>query len=234
MDGTNADQRFVDIFQERIAVIKHRRFPHNLEKLVTHVPPGAVVRVLDIGCGPVSHVGTCSDRWRIEVLAVDPLADEYRRLREEFDLTDCGVAPIRGEIETLVQVVRERSFDIVYCRNALDHVRDPLSGIRQMIRVLRPGGSCWLVHSSNEGEKQDYGGLHQWNLSPLDDGDLVVWKPDGYRVSLRRELHGAAVVQATDLGDWHTARLWLPRDGGAVGGGDVPRDGEALSPHHGL
>ena len=138
---------------------------------MTHVPPRAAVRVLDIGCGPVSHVGTCSDRWRIEVVAIDPLADEYRRLRKEFDLTDCGVAPMRCEIETLAQVVGERSFDIVYCHNALDHVRDPLSGILQMVR---PGGSCWLVHSSNEGEKQDYRGLHQWNLSPQDDGDLVV------------------------------------------------------------
>lgn len=31
--------------------------------------------------------------------------------------------------------------------------------------------------STNEGEKEDHDGLHQWNLTPQDDGDLVLWGP---------------------------------------------------------
>ena len=39
---------------------------NRLEKLLSHVPAGSVVRVLDVGSGPLTHVGTVSGRWRAE------------------------------------------------------------------------------------------------------------------------------------------------------------------------
>ena len=141
---------------------------------------------------------------RVEITGVDPLADEYSALREEFRLARRGVRYVAGEAETLAERFPENHFDLVYCRNALDHSRDPLLGIRQMIKVLKAGGCCWLTHSTDEGEKQRYRGLHRWNFSPQDDGDLVISAPAYPRVTLRQQLRGLATVQATKTGNWHT------------------------------
>ena len=165
------------------------------------------MRVLDVGCGPVSHVGTRSDRWIVEVTGVDPLADHYRALCREFGLEQQALT-WQGEVEALTGLFPEDSFDIVYCRNALDHTRDPLLGIHQMVKVLRADGACWMIHSTDEGEKQRYRGLHQWNFRALEDGDLVVWAPGKGERSLRQELRGAAAVAAEILPDgWHTVTI---------------------------
>ena len=124
-----------------------------------------------------------------------------------------GVVTGRGDAETLTDSFPEQSFDLIYCRNALDHSRDPLLGIRQMVKVCKVDGCCWLCHSTNEGEKQRYRGLHQWNVRPCDDGDLVICTAGARPVMLRDELRGIATVQATTTGAWHTA-LIRPFSGG--------------------
>ena len=206
VDGTHPNKAHIDLFHQR-ASDRARRFQPHLANLAGHLAPGSVVRVLDVGSGPLSHVGTVSEQWRIDLVAVDPLADEYRALFEEFGLAwDVG-APRRGEAETLADAFPEDSFDLVYCRNALDHARDPLLGIRQMVRVCKAGGAVFLAHASNEGTKQCYRGLHQWDLCPRDDGDLVICAPGGRSpASLRVVLRGVATVQAAQAGkEWHTA-----------------------------
>ncbi len=201
-DRSNPNQRFIDFFHQRVRT--ESPLQPQLEKLLSSIPAGSAVKVLDVGCGPFTHIGTVSDRWRVEITGVDPLADEYSALREEFRLARRGVRYVAGEAETLAERFPENHFDLVYCRNALDHSRDPLLGIRQMIKVLKAGGCCWLTHSTDEGEKQRYRGLHRWNFSPQDDGDLVISAPAYPRVTLRQQLRGLATVQATKTGNWHT------------------------------
>lgn len=54
----------------------------------------------------------------------------------------------------------DNSFDIVHCRNALDHTWDAKGAVKEMIRVCKPGGTvfikCWLA-------QKDTGHGHQWN-----------------------------------------------------------------------
>ena len=201
-----ATNRFVELFHGRVQT--ERQFQPHLQKLVGHLPAGSAVRVLDVGSGPVSQVGTISARWQIEITAVDPLAAEYLELCDEFGLPRRnGVVNQVGDFETLTESFAEGSFDIVHCRNALDHSRDPLLGIRQMLAVCKVDGACFLAHATDEGEKQRYDGLHQWNLAPLDDGDLAIRSRDGQQVLLRGELQGAATVQAVPTGAWHTVTI---------------------------
>ena len=205
-DRTNRNERFVELFHGR-AWTEHPFQPH-LQKLVGHLPAGSVVRVLDVGSGPVSHVGTVSDRWRIEITAVAPLAAEYLELCDEFGLPRRnGVVNQAGDAETLTESFAEESFDLVHCRNALDHASDPLLGIHQMVAVCKVGGGCFLAHATNEGEKQRYDSLHQWNLAPLDNGDLAIRSRDGQQVLLRGELQGTATVQPVPTGAWHTVTI---------------------------
>ena len=194
-DGTHANRLFVDGFRERVA--NERRFQPHLEQLVEHLPIDSVVRVLDVGSGPLTQVGTVSDRRRVEITAVDPLAEEYDVLREEFGVPRRGVSYRPCSAEELTRHFRRGSFDLIYARNALDHAYDPLAAIRQMIEVAKPTGACWLAHSTDEGKKQGYSQLHQWNFSPRHDGDLVISGPALKRpVQLRRELRDVATVDA--------------------------------------
>jgi SAM-dependent methyltransferase len=95
--------------------------------------------LLDVGCGPISpsislvHCAT--------VHAVDPLADFYRELQPfgwEFfsSVSAAGAESLPHDSESL---------DYVYCRNALDHVRDADRILREFARVLLPGGHLLLA-----------------------------------------------------------------------------------------
>ena len=179
-----------------------------VDQVTTADVMAVVLRVLDVGSGPVSQVGTLSDRWRIEITAVDPLAAEYLELCDEFGLPRRnGVVERAGDAETLTESFAEETFDLVHCRNALDHASDPLLGIRRMVAVCKVGGACFLAHATNEGETQRYDGLHQWNLAPVDDGDLAIRSRDGQQVLLRGELQDVATVQAVPTGAWHTVTI---------------------------
>lgn len=54
----------------------------------------------------------------------------------------------------------DESFDIVHCRNALDHTKDARAAVEEMIRICKPGGivfiKCWL-------DQKETGYKHFWN-----------------------------------------------------------------------
>ena len=201
-DGSCPDKSSVSAFHERVT--KNRPFQTPLERLVRHVNSD-VVRVLDVGAGPMTHVGTLYKKRKIEVTAIDPLAREYDLLFGEFNLVP-RIRTRTGYAERLSDIFSENSFDLVFCRNALDHSYDPLSGIFQMIRVCKIDSYCWLQHAVNEGEKQHYQGLHQWNFFPDRDDLIISGKPGTQSTSLTKELSGIATV-SVEAKIWCTVKI---------------------------
>jgi SAM-dependent methyltransferase len=138
-------------------------------------PQGATLSILDVGAGPATNLGK---RWKgrtVQITAVDPLADDYNRLLDELGI----IPPVRtqeGEVERLTEQFPPNHFDLVTMENALDHSFDPLTGIRQMLEVVKPGGSVVLKHYINEGEQGSYVGFHQWNFC-ADNGHFMIWNP---------------------------------------------------------
>jgi hypothetical protein len=43
-----------------------------------------------------------------------------------------------------------------------------------MVRAVKPGRWVLLKHVIDEGEREDYGGLHDWNFR-IDEGRFVIW-----------------------------------------------------------
>lgn len=52
-------------------------------------------------------------------------------------------ADVIGSLEALP--VEDASFDAVMTTQVLEHVRDPLAVLRELHRIVRPGGSLWLT-----------------------------------------------------------------------------------------
>lgn len=155
-----------------------------------------VVKILDVGAGPLTTVGKAWAGHTLEITAVDPLADEYDDILREHRISP----PVRTKkafAEKLTEVFPKNTFDLAYSSNALDHALDPILAFRQMLEVTKPGGVVYLWHFANEGENEAYSGLHQWNFNCV--GDDMIIDNGKQSSSLRESLKGSASVEAKSI-----------------------------------
>ncbi len=140
---------------------------------------GGRVRILDVGAGPATMLRRRLPGVEVEVTATDPLAPLYAAL-----LARHGAAPPVASRFAPAEDLRaffpadEDGFDLVHCRNALDHSFDPLRGLAQMLAVARPGGAALLAQFEDEAEREGYAGLHQWNFAAR-GGRFTMWNRGG-------------------------------------------------------
>ena len=134
------------------------------------------VETLDIGCGPVSVLRWGALQGLLRVTGVDPLLDMYRMILERHGLDGLPAIACQRELNMLKnwrQYSLPRALDIVFTRNAIDHVGDPVAVIGQAEACLRPGGILVLDFHTREGSRQGWEQLHQFDLY-LDETDQLV------------------------------------------------------------
>jgi SAM-dependent methyltransferase len=100
-------------------------------------PVPAEARVLEVGSGAHGHIFFFGAKNGI---GVDPLADDCRHL---FAPWQRGVRTVRGFGEALP--FEDASFDVVISDNCVDHARDPRAILREIARVLVPGGLLYFT-----------------------------------------------------------------------------------------
>jgi SAM-dependent methyltransferase len=91
--------------------------------------------IADLGCGPGYYASAFRERGAV-VLPLEGSLDE---------LTASGAPPpgaVIGDAGALP--IPDRRIDGAFCSNLLEHARDPHAVIREMERVLRPGGWGYL------------------------------------------------------------------------------------------
>lgn len=152
------------------------RFNKNLplaQYLIPFLPARNRVRIADLGSGPVVRIGNIYPKKRITIFPSDMLAREYN-----YMLTKRGIKPlIHIEYQNMEALTYpDNFFDIIHCVNAIDHTSSPDKALHEMKRTCRVGGYIYLRHYINEGEKQNYRGLHAWNLE-LRNNDCRFWRP---------------------------------------------------------
>jgi SAM-dependent methyltransferase len=152
--------------------------------------PGDEVAILDVGAGPLTKLGKTHPGKRVAITPVDLLAPQYDRLLDELGVTP-PVRTIEGDAQSLAERFGPDAFDVVHAQNAIDHTADPLAAIRSMLAVTRPGGAVVLAHYENEGLRQAYSQLHQWNFG-CDGGAFVIRDRDGRATDVSRTLAGLA------------------------------------------
>ncbi len=111
--------------------------------------------ILDVGCGS-GAVSLDLEQWGADVTAIDISLDmvqqSHRRLARGALVADGGALPFR-----------DSTFDAAVCNLTLLWAAEPGVVVREMSRVVRPGG---VVVASME---PDYGGKLHWPPNPLVD-----------------------------------------------------------------
>ena len=146
-------------------------------------------RVMDLGCGAGDSVDLFRSlnpevRWVGVDIESSPEVSGRTRADADFVTFDGLRLPFE-----------DASFDLVYCKQVLEHVQQPHELLREVTRVLRPGGSfagstsqLEAFHSRSIFNWTPYGftvtaeevGLEVVELRPVIDGlTLVTWRALG-------------------------------------------------------
>ena len=152
-------------------------------------------KVLDVGAGRCSFVGTIhpDEGCTITLSACDVLAEAYSVINSLYGLKPYVHVDF-AFVERLTDRYAENSFDIVRMSNALDHCYDPFTGIFEMLKAAKIGGTVRLIHSENEAENELEYGMHQWNITSTADDSMVIWRKD-FSADIRDILGQAAAVK---------------------------------------
>lgn len=179
----------IELLGERVPADHRRQVApeHWIERFYAGGRRGA--RALDLGCG----AGDSVDAFRrhdpdVAWIGVDlersPEVASRTRTDAEFRTFDGRSIP-----------VADGSQDIVFCKQALEHVREPEPLLRDAARVLAPGG--WFAGSTSQLEP--FHSLSLWNYTPY--GLTRLLEDCGLRVrELRPWMDGLTLVVQRGLG----------------------------------
>lgn len=96
---------------------------------------GNGLRVLDVGCGTGHHMASLKERG-FEVAGIDGSGEMLHQARANNPGADIRQA----DVEALP--FADASFDLVLCVEVLRYLPSSAQSIREMARVLKPGGGC--------------------------------------------------------------------------------------------
>jgi SAM-dependent methyltransferase len=188
--------------------------------------------VVEIGAGPFPSVAGARKGW-LRCVAVDPIARGY---------VEEGLVASAARHVVYIEAPGERVplpagfADLVVIENCLDHVGDPGAVVREIARLLRPGGHVWIfVDLSNHVDHMHPHAMNERKVRALFGGFDVVRDevsthkahPEAYgsyrgllrkRDGARRDA-GVAAPAAVDAGRRHE-EIESPGAQGVRGAGD--------------
>lgn len=129
------------------------------------------ITIAELGSGMFCTIGSMSKTAKIKIYASDILAPEFNQILKEHNITPI-IPVVMEDMENLTYP--DNFFDIAHCCNALDHTLDPIKAIKEMYRIVKPGGYIYLRHFVNVGEHEKYWGLHAWNID-MQGKDCAIW-----------------------------------------------------------
>jgi len=110
----------------------------DIDRIVARVREYSNPEVLDVGCG-AGHVTAAVAPWSRSVIASDftpAMLEQVHVLARERNLTN--IETREADVEQLP--FADQRFDLVLSRLSAHHWPHPLNGIRECLRVLKPGG----------------------------------------------------------------------------------------------
>jgi SAM-dependent methyltransferase len=162
-----------------------------------YIPALASGRVMDLGCG----AGDSVEQFRnvnpsVDWVGVDiersPEVAERRRTDAEFVVFDGVRLPFE-----------DGSFDGVYCKQVLEHVRSPEPLLAEVARVLRPGGAF----AGSTSQLEPFHSYSTWNYTPY--GLKLLLSQAGLTLEeVRPGIDSLALIVNRGLGMRRFTRRW--------------------------
>ena len=170
-------QGITDTKTEKVADIIAELYPEKIEK------------ILVVGCGDGTEAAVLASKFLAKVIGIDVV--------ENFDPVASVVAELRlGDAMNLD--FENDVLDFVFSYHALEHIEDPNRALREMQRVLKPGGGFW-IGTPNRTRLVGYIGAKEGSIA-----DRIRWNVADYRARLtgrfRNEFGAHAGFSASELG----------------------------------
>jgi ubiquinone/menaquinone biosynthesis C-methylase UbiE len=160
-------------------------------------------RVLDLGCGLGEYVRAFARRGA-DALGSDVAMGRLAEARERVESS--GTSGVRGFLGAAGEFLpmRDATMDVIVLNEVIEHVQDDAATMREIARVLRPGGTCILyapnrlypfeTHGIYLGERYNFGNIPFVNWLPTFLRNRLVPHARAYR-------HGdwKRLIRGTDL-----------------------------------
>lgn len=142
---------------------------------------GREIKVLELGPGPRSRLTDLYDKEQFDLVAVDILADPYKKhLNGRKFLLQCSA-------ETVGRYFPKETFHMFYSSNALDHCQDIQTSFQTMIDLTKVGGFVIIQGNIREGERLHWIGLHKYSIW-IEDGNIMCDTRDGEQFMLNESM----------------------------------------------
>jgi SAM-dependent methyltransferase len=161
--------------------------------LLPELRPG--MRLIDVGCGPGSITRGLAERLAPgQVIGLDLSRETLDAARREAAAR--GLANLHYEEGSVYELpFPEASFDVAYAHQVFQHLRERDVALREMLRVVRPGGLVAV-------RDVDWGTVAYWPRDPWIDRfidiHLRTWRQNGGEPLMGRQLralfHAAGIV----------------------------------------
>src|SRR5207248_4467114 len=123
--------------------LANRRATQRGSFFLQHLQSG--MRLLDCGCGPGTvTLGLAEAVAPGETIGIDI---ERRQIEAATALAvERGIGNVRFELASIYELpFPDSSFDAAYAQSVLFHLREPLKALKELRRVLKPGGVAGIV-----------------------------------------------------------------------------------------
>ncbi|MDQ1511761.1 MAG: demethylmenaquinone methyltransferase / 2-methoxy-6-polyprenyl,4-benzoquinol methylase [Actinomycetota bacterium] len=130
--------RRYDLLEELLSLGQNRRWRH---EMVAHVDGGDPKAVLDVATGTAGVALVLTHRTRAQIVGIDITEAMLRRGHERISRVEAAgrVRLVVGQAERLP--FPDNSFDALTFTYLLRYVADPAATLRELARVLKPGGA---------------------------------------------------------------------------------------------
>ncbi|GLK92176.1 class I SAM-dependent methyltransferase [Pseudomonas turukhanskensis] len=169
-------------------------------KARSQIVPQAHGRVLEIGIGSGLNLAFYDSAKVQQIVGVDPSADMQALARERAARINIPVEMIALELGQIQAPAA--SFDSIVCTFTLCTIPDAVAALKEMRRVLKPGGRLWFCE---HGKAPDLPVLRWQNrLTPL-------WKPLAGGCHLNRDMPELIAAGGFTIGELQSRYLKGPK-----------------------
>lgn len=150
-EQTEAVQSFFERHAQAYAESHTHKYGKDLQRLLELIPFQPEHRVLDVATGPGHVAFTLAPHVR-EVVGLDvtaKMSEPFEKAAHDRKISNASFT--RGDVHHLPY--EDHAFHHVTCRRAAHHFHDVEQAVREMARVLKPGGFLALIDMTTPDDK---------------------------------------------------------------------------------